>query len=110
SLGSLGLDLGENYVISFEIKVLNEEIQFKNSNLYINGAVTSTSHSKPTLVKDEWVKVYSKPFFYDVENTASVHIYFNDLSNQKDINFRKFQVEKGNKATVWTPALEDITE
>src|SRR5699024_2130788 len=72
ALDSLDVILNQTYVVSFEIKALNDNIQFRNNTLYVNGVVPSVTHNRPELVKDKWIRIYSEPFYYDKENSTSI--------------------------------------
>ena len=106
-MDKLEVPVGETYTLSFEINVSDNAIQFGNSSFYVNGVSPGTSHNKPTLVKDKWVKVYAT-FNYIAENTNFVHIYIDGIPSSESFQIRNFQLEKGNKVTDWTPAPEDV--
>lgn len=101
------MPVGEIYTVSFEINVSDNGIQFQNDMFYVNGASENGTHNKPTLVKDKWVKVYAT-FNYTVENNSMVHIYISGMPAIDTIQIRNFQLEKGDIATDWTEAPEDV--
>lgn len=105
----LGVPVGETYTASFEINVSDDAIQFSNDTFYVNGTTPSTKHNKPTLIKDRWVRVQAT-FNYTVETTGIVHIYISGIPSKDSFQVRNFKLEKGSKATDWSPALEDIIE
>lgn len=108
TISKLGVDVGEDYTLSFEVKVKDESIQFSRDTMYVSSLVPNATHNKPTLIKDKWVKVFST-FNYSAENTTHAHIYFSkNLPSNNSIEFRNFKLEKGNTATDWTPAPEDV--
>ena len=107
SMDKLGVDIGEDYTLSFEIKVSDNSIQFNNNQMYVNSLISNATHNKPTLIKDKWVKVFST-FNYSAENTTYAYIYIGNIPSSNSIEFRNFKLEKGNTATDWTPAPEDI--
>ena len=106
TMSKLGVDIGEDYTLSFEIKVSDDTIQFVNNQLYVNSLIPKETHNKPTLIKDKWVKVIST-FNYSAENKTLARIYFTTVPSVNSIEFRNFQLEKGNIATDWTLAEED---
>lgn len=107
SMRKLEVPVGEIYTVSFEINVSDDAIQFQHALFYVNGESPSSTHNKPTLVKDKWIKVYTT-INYTVENNAPVHIYIRNISASGAFQIRNFKLEKGNKATDWTPAPEDV--
>lgn len=110
TMSKLEVDVGEEYTISFEIKVSDESTQFTNRTLYVNDATPNARHNRPTLVKDEWVKVFAT-FDYTVEKAGRhAHIYFTQIPSSGSMEFRNLKLEKGNTATPYIPAPEDITE
>lgn len=107
TMNKLGVDVGENYTLSFEVKVKDESIQFINNTMYVNNTISNATHNRPTLIKDKWVKVFST-FNYSEDDTSNVHIYFTEIPSINSIEFRNFKIEKGDIATDWTEAPEDI--
>lgn len=106
-LDSLGLELNQKYILAYEIKSNNPELKLR-TNTYINGSVSSVDNNSPELIEGEWVKVYTKPFLYHTENTASVHIYFNqDLESSRDIEIRNVQINRGTILQDYQEAPED---
>ena len=106
-LDSLGLELNQKYILAYEIKSNNPELKLR-TNTYINGSVSSVDNNSPELIEGEWVKVYTKPFLYHTENTASVHIYFSqDLESSRDIEIRNIQINRGTILQDYQEAPED---
>src|SRR5699024_4550113 len=65
-------------------------------------------NNNPELIEGEWVKVYTEPFLYHTETTASVHIYFNqDLASSRDIEIRNVQINRGTMLQDYQEAPED---
>jgi len=97
-------EVGKQYTLSFELKSTVDGAVFKNNTLYVNDALTVT-HNSPELIKDKYVKVYGS--FTYVEGGSYVHIYINGVTNADELYLRNWKLEKGTKATDWTPAPED---
>lgn len=105
-MDSLGLELNQKYILAYEIKSNIPELRLR-PNTYINGAVSSVNNN-PELIEGEWVKVYTEPFLYHTETTASVHIYFNqDLASSRDIEIRNVQINRGTMLQDYQEAPED---
>ena len=105
-MDSLGLELNQKYILAYEIKSNIPELGLR-ANTYINGAVSSVNNN-PELIEGEWVKVYTEPFLYHTETTASVHIYFNqDLASSRDIEIRNVQINRGTMLQDYQEAPED---
>ena len=105
-MDSLGLELNQKYILAYEIKSNIPELGLR-TNTYINGAVSSVNNN-PELIEGEWVRVYTEPFLYHTETTASVHIYFNqDLASSRDIEIRNVQINRGTMLQDYQEAPED---
>lgn len=106
-MDSLGLELNKKYILAYEIKSNIPELELR-TNTYINGSVSSVENNSPELIEGEWVKVYTEPFLYHTETTASVHIYFNqDLESSRDIEIRNIQINRGTILQDYQEAPED---
>lgn len=106
-MDSFGLELNQKYILAYEIKSNIPELGLR-TNTYINGAVSSVDNNNPELIEGEWVKVYTEPFLYHTETTASVHIYFNqELENSRDIEIRNVQINRGTMLQDYQEAPED---
>lgn len=106
-MDSFGLELNQKYILAFEIKSNIPELELR-ANTYINGSVSSVSNNSPELIEGEWVKVYTEPFLYHTETTASAHIYFNqDLESSRDIEIRNVQINRGTILQDYQEAPED---
>ena len=106
-MDSLGLELNQKYILAYEIKSNIPELELQKKT-YINGSVSSVDNNNPDLIEGEWVKVYTDPFLYHTETTASVHIYFNkDLESSRDIEIRNIQINRGTILQDYQEAPED---
>lgn len=93
------LVVGEEYVISFEIKGQN------NGHLFLNNAITFTDiplNPSP----NEWFRI-SKVFVFRKSDYLGKEI-FPHIYGATEV--RNIKLEKGNKATDWTPAPEDVEQ
>ena len=98
----VNLDLGE-YTCSFYAKadsVVTLEIKEDSANQVRLGLIDINS--------TDWKKY--KATFNITKNTAVPQIAFLTRQNTSDIYIKKIKLEKGNKATDWTPAPEDTED
>lgn len=109
-MNSFGLELNQKYILAYEIKSNIPELGLR-TNTYINGSVSSVDNNSPELIEGEWVKVYTEPFLYHTETTASVHIYFNqELESSRDIEIRNVQINRGTILQDYQEAPEDTEQ
>ncbi|MDR7817076.1 phage tail protein [Riemerella anatipestifer] len=87
---------GKEYVISFDIKGQNNGVLFLNNSIKVNIPVNPSPN--------EWFRV-SKVFTF-IKNDYQGKEIFPHIYGATDV--RKVKLEKGNKATDWTPAPEDL--
>ncbi|QWU97351.1 phage tail protein [Riemerella anatipestifer] len=87
---------GQEYVISFDIKGQNDGGLFLNNSIKVNIPINPSPN--------EWFRV-SKVFTF-IKNDYQGKEIFPHIYGATDV--RKVKLEKGNKATDWTPAPEDI--
>lgn len=76
----------------------------KNTSTYPAMITLNNSHK---ISEDTWVGTFKMPSSL-VEPTGGTILYTQPFSNGIEGTVRKIQIEKGNKATDWTPAPEDI--
>ncbi len=113
-------DLEQTYVISADIRLDNfvagtsPLVEFRFSGSYDDngtsrwlGATTvSGSRDFSALNNAGWVRTSCIVRFAQVPTAMTLLIYANDFSG--DLYFKNVKLEKGNKATDWTPAPEDV--
>ncbi|MFX1616305.1 phage tail protein [Riemerella anatipestifer] len=87
---------GQEYVISFDIKGQNDGVLFLNNSIKVNIPINPSPN--------EWFRV-SKVFTF-IKNDYQGKEIFPHIYGATDV--RKVKLEKGNKATDWTPAPEDL--
>ncbi|MDY3338424.1 hypothetical protein PG279_04455 [Riemerella anatipestifer] len=87
---------GQEYVISFDIKGQNDGGLFLNNSIKVNIPINPSPN--------EWFRV-SKVFTF-IKNDYLGKEIFPHIYGATDV--RKVKLEKGNKATDWTPAPEDL--
>ncbi|MDY3529133.1 galactose-binding protein [Riemerella anatipestifer] len=86
---------GEEYVISFDIKGQNNGVLFLNNSIRVNIPINPNPN--------EWFRV-SKVFTF-IKNDYQRKEIFPHIYGATDV--RNVKLEKGNKATDWTPTPED---
>ncbi|MFX1616304.1 galactose-binding protein [Riemerella anatipestifer] len=86
---------GQEYVISFDIKGQNDGVLFLNNSIKVNIPINPSPN--------EWFRV-SKVFTF-IKNDYQGKEIFPHIYGATDV--RKVKLEKGNKATGYTPAPED---
>lgn len=105
--------VGEEVVFSFDLKINNDGIlreisvyPYQSSGL----TISDTIKVKPN-EKDKWQRFYLYTSIRKMpvpEGYTKGGIAFYDYAGNNDYSIKNLKLEKGNKATDWTPALEDI--
>lgn len=93
----------EQYTLSFEVSTIKEcRCYFFPSEQYIDIIIPNTS--------GKWEKIIFNYTQQGDDKFSSEHILFgfHDLIAGDEILYRNLKLEKGNKATDWTPAPEDF--
>ena len=102
--------IGNNY--TFSILATYEGAKPKNIQLYAFGSGAYTSlEGVQGMQEGKWTKLTltRSPITSDYTGTHHMHIYTEGDAPSK-VYFACAQVEKGNKASDWTPAAEDVTK
>ena len=92
---------GENYVVSIDARSDTDSCQ-----LFMNAVGAGSNLSKGFNVTTDW-KRYSFAFTSTNGGTGSMSFY-NYGATGDVLQVRRPKLEKGNKATAWTPAPEDL--
>lgn len=108
----LALEKGKTYTVSFEGKssnTLDRSIRLFVREYFGDSSDNRFSHYFTPLVADDWVK-YTYTFTVDElkANHKAWHVYWELTAADTQLEIRNMKVERGNKATDWTPAPEDI--
>ena len=103
----------EKYIISFDIKS-NKNITLSFDMATASGTdsiINSISYVNNKTVIDSWTKIVATFSIKDSIVHGKQILYLSDLNSLVGAYymFRNLKVEKGNKATDWSPAPEDIT-
>ncbi|MDV2683798.1 phage tail spike protein [Alkalihalophilus lindianensis] len=100
------LKVGETYLISLMVRV-SHDAEIRIGMTYRDGSTTRGHNSYTDVRKsDGWVQIYlvvNESKVYDRINTL---LYTNVPVDYLD--HKNWKIEKGNKATDWTPAPEDV--
>lgn len=106
---------GTEYTLSFEIKKLSEEVtgtakaDIRYQTNYDGSQYAITTRAETEEITNEWKRFYSHAVipkdFTDDFSFLRLIMYF---AGSGKIALRKMKIEKGNKATDWSPAPEDI--
>ena len=102
--------IGNNY--TFSILATYEGAKPKNIQLYAFGSAAYTSlEGVQGMQEGKWTKLTltRSPIASDYTGTHHMHIFTEGDAPSK-VYFACAQVEKGNKASDWTPAAEDVTK
>lgn len=95
---------GEIYTLSFDIMTTQD------SNwgfyFYTNGAGNLIVRNIPS-TNGKWER-FTYTFIQEVTKDDNILFGFHQLIAGKEVGWRKLKLEKGNKATLWTPAPEDV--
>lgn len=103
----------ENYIISFDIKS-NTSTTLSIDMATVNGTdsiINNISYINNKTVEDSWIKIVATFSTKDIITHEKQILYLNVLNTLVGTYymFKNLKIEKGNKATDWTPAPEDIT-
>ena len=114
-------DLSQTYVYSADVRIDNHVAGTTNPfvKLYFSGYyddngtstwIGATTVSGVSDIKQYnnqgWTRMYWVVKFDKIPTHMSLYIYARDFTG--DLYFKKLKLEKGNKATDWTPAPEDV--
>ena len=75
---------------------------------YVGGTIKKVSNNLPPFAEQGWVRVTYTLRFLHVPTKMNFYIYSRDWEG--DLYYRNVKLERGNKATDWTPAPEDTTQ
>lgn len=103
----------ENYIISFDIKS-NTSTTLSIDMATVNGTdsiINNISYINNKTVEDSWIKIVATFSTKDTITHEKQILYLNVLNTLVGTYymFKNLKIEKGNKATDWSPAPEDIT-
>ncbi len=103
----------ENYIISFDIKS-NTSTTLSIDMTTVNGTdsiINNISYINNKTVEDSWIKIVATFSTKDTITHEKQILYLNVLNTLVGTYymFKNLKIEKGNKATDWSPAPEDIT-
>ena len=106
------LEVGEVYTLSFEAHcsvAVADFIRIFIRQYYAGGSSNTTRFITPSRV-NEWLK-YSYTFTVPAraDGFTGNHIVL-EIAQIGTIKFRKIKLERGNFATDWTPAIEDVND
>lgn len=106
------LEPGKTYTVSFEAKsnnTLDRSIRLFVREYFGSSNDNRFAHYFTPLVAGEWVR-YTYTFTVDELRAEhkSWHVYWELTSPDSQMELRNMKVERGNKATDWTPAPEDV--
>ena len=106
------LEPGKTYTVSFEAKsnnTLDRSIRLFVREYFGSSSDNRFAHYFTPLVAGEWVR-YTYTFTVDELRAEhkSWHVYWELTSPDSQMELRNMKVERGNKATDWTPAPEDV--
>lgn len=97
--------VGENYTLSVMAKSSSGK-----GTLEWRADGSPTIEQSDTTLTSEWKKYYIV-FTLNTDNRLTICFYVNSTSDDKStISIGDFKIEKGNKASDWSPAPEDITD
>lgn len=114
-IGRNKLEAGGQYTISFEVKgSVSTRISawFRSSNGQ-NELIDTRQINDNYIVENQWSKCTFVVTLKDTLPTATdQYLYLIDMNSGTGISyiFKNLKIEKGNKATDWTPAPEDVQE
>ena len=75
---------------------------------YVGGTIKRVSNNLPPFAEQGWVHVTYTFRFLHVPTKMTFYVYSRDWEG--DLYYRNIKLERGNKATDWTPAPEDTTQ
>src|SRR5699024_2982446 len=103
---SIFLRDGESATVSFEILEMKGDVRAQLRNLETNGRLDSYMY----LTEGRNVKTFKNDTGEDIEVSFWFTPYGDYASNDgtQEITVKKVKLEKGNKATDWSPAPEDL--
>lgn len=93
--------IGETYTLSFDVMTT----QTSNWGFYFYTDTNRNVSGIPS-TNGQWVR-YTYTFTQTETKNNSILFGFRDLKAGTEVGWRKLKLEKGNKATDWTPAPED---
>ena len=108
---NITVDANEEYIGRCYIECVSCSVEGATVGLGIQG-LKNGSYNSQTIVgkigvgESAWIEVHHTTIEND--NGVSLQIRNNNSSNTATINYRFLKLEKGNKATDWTPAPEDV--
>lgn len=98
-------NIGDIYTVSVMIKVESGTVL---PTLFINSG-NAYKQLKGTIVQNQWIQAWYSSIWADPGTqygNISLHLGFREAIGT--YYFKNFKLEKGNKATDWSPAPEDI--
>lgn len=100
-------DKGQKYTVSAKVEITDGE--FSSITVYANYSGSSPSSVSVPIVDGRIERTYTAS---DTTDTAKVLLYAGSsgATRGNGVIFTDIQIEKGNKATDWTPALEDVEQ
>ena len=108
---NITVDANEEYIGRCYIECVSCSVEGATVGLGIQG-LKNGSYNSQTIVgkigvgESAWIEVHHTTIEND--NGVSLQIRNNNSSNTATVNYRFLKLEKGNKATDWTPAPEDV--
>ena len=108
---NITVDANEEYIGRCYIECVSCSVEGATVGLGIQGLKNGSFNSQTIVGKigvgeSAWIEVHHTTIKND--NGVSLQIRNNNSSNTATINYRFLKLEKGNRATDWTPAPEDV--
>lgn len=113
-------NLNQQYTVSLDVALVNYTAGSNNPyvQIYIDGRSTedtwmgvTTVSGSPNIViqanSEKWTRIKYTFKLSKTPKTMSAYVYARDFTGM--LYFKNFKLEKGNKATDWSPAPEDIS-
>lgn len=105
--------INETYTISFDIRADVVSVTKPTNGLVLLDYFNSSNERVdiawvPGVLNSDWKRVSYTFVVPNKSNIVSLSIGLRDTDNIKSVYFKHLKVEKGNKATDWTPAPEDV--
>ena len=112
NIGREKLEAGQEYTISLDIKPsinTSASIDLRETNA-TNQLIGSRIKEQRTILANVWNKIYSTVKLVDPLPDSTAQVFYMQVNGDVGVSYllKNLKIEKGNKATDWSPAPEDL--